>query len=396
MRARVLDPSGLVDLREAWEELASRCDPGHAFSHPEWLRFLAARHHQPGEIRLVVLESDGKLQAIAPLTLKSRKRHLVSFRTARFLASWPMHFSAPLAARPEFLAPLFQAVFEHLRFDVLLLEPLDEGTAHALCEALADQRPLRRLSPSHAHAMELDLTQDPAQLHARLAGHLRAGLSRKRRRLEAEGELRTVRWSGHDERGADHLNALLQAMHTVYQASWQGAENPAVRSWVGQPSLGVAMGEAAEQLARIGELDLTVQYLGDRPIAYVFCQARGTRMELHMTGFDQAYRDFSPGLLLLWECCLAARAAGRARLDLKGFLGEDEPYKLHLGAVPGPGLALECCSGTWKGRLLQAAARLPTRRPPPQVPWRARTLKGRLAPPLPTTPAAQRIEEGVA
>jgi hypothetical protein len=82
--------------------------------------------------------------------------------------------------------------------------------------------------------------------------------------------------------------------------------------------------EFIDNLIRRAENDLIRGYIlydKDHPIAFAYCSGRGTRITYHMTGYDPAYADFSPGRVLLY--CLLERLYAERSFELFDFdIGE--------------------------------------------------------------------------
>ncbi len=75
--------------------------------------------------------------------------------------------------------------------------------------------------------------------------------------------------------------------------------------------------EFLREIEMLADKDLIRGYLlfdGNNPIAYGYCQAQGSILVYIHTGYDPQYREWSPGIVLLYHMLKSAFAEGRFRL----------------------------------------------------------------------------------
>jgi CelD/BcsL family acetyltransferase involved in cellulose biosynthesis len=90
---------------------------------------------------------------------------------------------------------------------------------------------------------------------------------------------------------------------------------------------------AAPPLIASGRLWLTTLYVQGAPAACTLQFPHSTGPMLYNCGYDDAHREWSPGVVLTAQIIRDAIEAGNGTFDL---LRGQEPYKYRLGAVDRP------------------------------------------------------------
>lgn len=75
--------------------------------------------------------------------------------------------------------------------------------------------------------------------------------------------------------------------------------------------------EHQQEIERLAEEDMVrgyVLFFGEQPIAYGYCSAQRNVLLYHHTGYDPAYREWSPGIVLLHEMFARLHAEGRFKM----------------------------------------------------------------------------------
>lgn len=172
---------------------------------------------------------------------------------------------------------------------------------------------------------------------------LRSDLRRQRRRLEDEGDVSidvTV--------GMDGLDDRLAECFRMEASGWKGRRGTAIES---DPRTRAFYTRIAHWLADQGSLELCILRLDGRAIAFEF-NIRGTEVYYGFkSGYDDAFRRFGPGKLLLVEMI-----RGAFDRDLRyDFLGDADEYKLRWCDATEPRLRVVSFAPTMSGRLERAA-----------------------------------------
>jgi CelD/BcsL family acetyltransferase involved in cellulose biosynthesis len=152
----------------------------------------------------------------------------------------------------------------------------------------------------------VDLAGGEAAWRAGLSGQVRSTMKRKAKKLAAAngGVLDVRRFRSAADMAAFHPLARAVAA-TTYQEKLLGSALPADAAFVQRM---VAL--AGEDRARAWLL-----YLGDAPIAYLWCAGQGSALRYDYVGHDPAHQALSPGAVLM-EAALGDLFADRfARFD---------------------------------------------------------------------------------
>jgi hypothetical protein len=184
---------------------------------------------------------------------------------------------------------------------------------HALVECLAEK---------FARAGWITRTQSMPYPYLTLSGDLvrksmREDLRRARRRAAKRGELRVETLALKDN------EQLLQKLRTAFRieaSGWKGRNGTAILS---NPRRERFFRRYACWAQQEGVLRLIFQYIDDEPVAVQYAIESAGAFWLLNVGFDEAYRECSPGNLLLEESIRNAARGGLARYN---FLGKEEGW----------------------------------------------------------------------
>jgi CelD/BcsL family acetyltransferase involved in cellulose biosynthesis len=155
-----------------------------------------------------------------------------------------------------------------------------------------------------------------------LGGRKLRSLRRHRRRLERLGSL-TV----DVQDGRARLEELLADGWRIECSGWKGQSGTAVAS---RADTRAFYGAVARWAAERGWLRLAFLRLDGQPIAFDLCIEENAVHYVVKTGYDGAWREYGPGLLLRHEMLARAFALGLDRYEL---LGADDPWKARLTAA---------------------------------------------------------------
>lgn len=169
--------------------------------------------------------------------------------------------------------------------------------------------------------------------------HLRHELARKQKRLESEWDAKWVNVA--DAGGAER--AMTDVLR-IERNSWKDREGT---SLVSEPSAAAFYNRMARSCAARGWLRVELLYLDGQPVAHILGAVhRGTYYALK-TSYDEAYRAWSPGIVLFRHAIRKAFEDGLGTFD---FLGADSRWKselandarLHVDACVFAGSAWRC------------------------------------------------------
>jgi hypothetical protein len=150
---------------------------------------------------------------------------------------------------------------------------------------------------------------------ASLKGDHRRNRRKQLRQLEQQGATELV---VHTPTVAAEVNDLVRIGFEVEDRSWKGAAGSSV---LRQPGLLQYFQLEARQLADWGQLELCFLLHAGQPIAFIYgWSAKGVRYTPKL-GYDEAFKPFGPGHLLMLKHLERLHADGTARLvDFNGPL----------------------------------------------------------------------------
>ena len=306
----------LETLREGWSGLCDRSPRATPFQRPEWL-IPWWRAFPPGEPWVLAVRNEGGLAALAPLLLYIKDGE----RTVAFCGGGVSDYldvvSDPAEEDEAVAALLGHLATRRDRWEAADLEPVP------------GESPLLRVPPPDGLQARteprdvcpvLDLPGRLDDLHGVVPTRQLSNLRKYRRKAEELGELRleTV-----ETRSWEELLEILVGFHV------------ARRSETGQPGL-LGAGDlrafhrqvAAGFHAR-GALGLYALCLDDRPLAALYGLWEKETFYFYMQGFDSAWAELSPGVMVVGGVIEDVIRRGARRLD---FLRGREPYKYWWGA----------------------------------------------------------------
>ena len=286
-------------IRPDWEELALRTGAS-PFLYPKWIEAWWNAFGS-GRLEIVSVRRDGRLVGLVPVA--RRRGALVS------PTNWHTPEFGLLAeddeAKQELAAKLI--ALGSARLDLSFLT--DGSGLEACLEAGRKQnlisivRPVQRSPYAEVEGSIDDYLQqvNRAQL---------SDVRRRRRRLEETGQLE---FSFED--GRSRLSELLAEAFRVEASGWKGQAGVAITS---DPGTATFYTEVAEWAAAGGMLRLAFLRLDGVAIAAQFQLNQGSTLWGLKTGYDEAYRRFAPGLVLLHESFLHYFDKGVRRYELLG------------------------------------------------------------------------------
>lgn len=332
-------------LRKEWDEaLEAGPDPAPALQHDVlcmWLENFAA-----GQEPLAFLaRREGRIAAALGLTIGPGVVDGIPVTLARSWANAHSTRGGPLLGSDgiEALPGLVRRIRE-ADWDVLHLRdvPREGDVLDTLTQCLRAQGFLVGFD----HPMDSPYIPLPASfddLFQRLDRHFRQNLRRRRRRLAEHGEL------GFEVvTGGDDLDAALEDALVIEAAGWKGHGGTAIRSRPDQVGFYSAW---VRLLARDRRLRLCFLTVGGRRIAFHLGFVSRRRYWLPKCGFDESFRECSPGQLLMED---VLRRCMEERLEGFEFLGHAMPWKHDWTPLVHPHANLWAFRTTARGRAAHA------------------------------------------
>lgn len=295
-------------MSEDWDALADRTQ-APPFLRPGWLDAWWTSFGA-GSLELLEERTDGRLVAVMPLVrARGRFSSPTNWHTPEFgMLAEGDDERARLAGRLVDLDP---------RAISLSFVPRHGRGLEELRRVLRGHRYSERLV-SLSQTPIVDLEQGLDHFLRTLPSKSLAGtLKRRRRRIERHGSLSLA-----VEDGRTRLAELLEEGFAVEASGWKRREGTAIAS---HPSTRAYYTDVAAHASAKGALRLFYLRLDDRLIGFQYAVVSHDTLYCVKAGYDEAYRAYGPGKLLMYDVIAWAAANGFRRCDLGG---SEDPYKL--------------------------------------------------------------------
>jgi len=277
------------DWDDLWRRSGVELPTKRAALMVQWIERFAAQ----APFRALVVEEDGRWLAALPLI--GRRLGPVMHVGTLPVNSWSSGGDLLLDAacdQPRVLACLLEGVrrlpWPLLWFDTVEIEEPRWTAFRAACERHA-------LPVSHHVQLEMglvDIGDDWDEYRERWSKSLRQNMRRLFRKAQGQGSLRLEVL---DRLSPAEVEPQLVRGLEVEDRSWKG---PAGTSVLRSPGMRDFFVGQARQLAEWNQLQLAFLLLNEWPIAFEYGYCAGGVHFAHKTGYDEAYRDLSPGRLL--------------------------------------------------------------------------------------------------
>lgn len=311
----------LIDkMADEWRVLCSECADHQPFYRPEWIRAYLRAFAPKAKLRLIIARSNGKLQLVLPLVEETGTFNKVPIRKLRApVNKYAGRFDCVYGARTD-KNVASQVVWRFLRqssgWDVLQFRDALYGSMVSGLAAAAKKDGFGTIEYEDNPTPIVLVSSDP-QLRKQLPvnARLRRELRSIRRHLTERGTTLKLRRL---------QNADPEALEKFYQleaSGWKGREHSAilfenVRSF---------FDEIAEAAARFGYFTLYLLELNGKIVAGHFGLTVSDRYYSLIVAYDEDYREYSPGHLLIDEIIDDCAARGIVTYHT---MGQNQEWKM--------------------------------------------------------------------
>jgi CelD/BcsL family acetyltransferase involved in cellulose biosynthesis len=302
LTVEVASGARLAGLQSDWEDLLARADVANAFMNPALIRLASQFYPRCSCFALLAWLKETSRPRLVGVWAFARGRA----RQSVILTGSPMphaYLSDPVIDR-TCLDSVLEAMLAHISGDATLpkivsLETMgtDTATMAALSRVLAARgRPSRIFAAWSRPKLASDL--DGASYMGRaLSSSSRKKLRQHRRRL-ADGGL--LEFSIISE--AEEVRQAFEDFLTLEAAGWKGRRRTALLSRTSDANFARGMIGA---LAAEGHAYIYALTLDAKPVSMQIVLRAGSTVFTWKTAYDERFRDFSPGMLLLEDCTAA-------------------------------------------------------------------------------------------
>ena len=311
----------LDELSEEWRELCEEGPCDEPFCRPEWASAYLRAFAPWARVVLVSARVDGRLQAVLPLMEESG--WLCGLPVKKLRAPANVHsvrFDVVRGGGAEGEAAAL-AVWRKLRdlpgWDMIELPCTVEGGAHELLlrAAQRDGFPAESVLVWRSIYVPLAGAQgDGRPWTPGRKAEFRAKLSRRRGQLEQAGPLV-------QRRNAEADPEALRAFFALEASGWKGRRGSAIAC---QLQLEQFYTEIARAAARYGYFSLDALESGGELVSAHFGLRYRGRYFLPKAAYNENYRRFGPGLLLVEAILRECQSRGMREFDFTGPWAQDE------------------------------------------------------------------------
>ena len=307
-----------------WRQLCDESGDEEVFYRPEWALAYLLGFEPTADVIIISAWAGERLRGILPLV---RRRIVVAgFPVVKLALPANVHsLRASLTICPgeegeAALKALWQAVKNLPGWDTLDVANVVEGSGLDRLLALAQTDGYRTARKRTYQTLYLPISASTLDKSARppwLAGtrpKFRSHLRRARRQLEEQGTLEVKHYSVADPEA-------LEKFYALEASGWKGAEGTAIKCGPHTRQFYDAVAQAA---ARDGYLSLDFLELNGKPIAGHFGFNLRGRYFLAKAGYDEAFRRYGPGQLLVNEILGQTLERGLREFDFVGPATWDE------------------------------------------------------------------------
>lgn len=306
-------------LEQEWRSIVGSGTAAVPFLQPEWVGATASSFWPKHSPLLITTRREGRLASVLPLVRSTRLMSRLPAKTLRGITS-PHACRSDLITAAADRQPAAAATWESLKDDrwwsALVLDDVTEGAAfHEVMElAKRDGFPTLRWRTRLSPYLDLPPGADPFATCPKRYRSFRNRLKGKLDKLRAHGTVEFVTEN-------NPPNKAIKSFFTLESSGWKGAQRSAIAH---HPAALHFYEMATAEAARHGYLKVLSLVLDGRPIA--------TQLGLFMSGiyytpkvaYDERFRDFSPGHLLMQYAIQDITRLGATRFE---FLGPNALWK---------------------------------------------------------------------
>jgi len=293
--------AALEAIVPAWDDLAAHALEQNPFYEPWFM--LPALAASGGDEALVCVEvwRDGRLDGLFPFVREPRFKGL----PISALRSWShnSHMLCTPLVRAGVQTECIQALIRWLREEgagaaavELRYLPGDGALVGALAEVARGDAALVIATEHSARALLRKDMDAERYLTSALSSQARKDMRRKERRLKERGELRRVAL-----RPGEDAGRWIAEFLALEASGWKGRQGSALACTPGNHTFAKVMLTEAH---RRGRLQLIGIDCGGRPVARCCNLLAGEGAYAYRTAYDEAYAEFSPGVMAEIESIL--------------------------------------------------------------------------------------------
>jgi CelD/BcsL family acetyltransferase involved in cellulose biosynthesis len=296
----IADAAQLADVQTHWDDLLARADAPNVFMHPAVLR--AAAEAEPGTQHRALLAwktAGGRRQLLGLWAFavgRARKSGL-PIRVLSAPSHVHGHLATPVIDRDcldETLDAMLDCIADAPRLPkIVAIDPMGTGgpTYDALLHVLARRGSAPRIFEQSRRPKLVSEFDGKTYLEKALSSSTRKKLRQHRRKLSEKGAVTSVVATK-----PEAVRGALDDFLTMEASGWKGRQGTAL---LNNQTDAAFMRGAVGALADAGRASVHSLCVDGKPISMQIVARAGAAAFTWKTTYDEAYQDFSPGMLLL-------------------------------------------------------------------------------------------------
>ena len=298
----------LLQFQAEWEELYRRSMDATPFLSFDWVSTVIRYLCNDASLRIAVIRYQQEVITIVPFEIKRKKVGPFSLQVLYFFYDeWPLQNSAVFNSRGCTIMP---SAVQELIFFLFKTEP--EIQFAILTRVPANSQFWEpHVNPSHSisrfqtaklkigQTVIISLPASMDEYRRQLSRAHKKTVSRHLNAMEGDFDLNFVRLGLDPSEDYGKVNNLIHDALEVSRKSWQGASIKGRA--ISDPDTQTFFREVSLKLAQKGMLDLSVLYANRQPVSFIWGTARWPYSTIIKLGFDQAYKQYSPGTVHLFK-----------------------------------------------------------------------------------------------
>ncbi|MEO8288315.1 MAG: GNAT family N-acetyltransferase [Chloroflexota bacterium] len=313
----VTDRTAFMRIQPEWDALVQRtCD--QPFYRHGFIRVWLDNFAPSVELR-VLLARDEEGNLVGALPLMAERGSMYGAPVRRLVAAANDHscrFDMIAWDSKAVGAAFFSRLVADTSWDVLCIRDVpEEGNARQLYEA-AQAAGFPCGAWESLRSPYIALPGSPEAYESRLSAKHKSNLRRRRKNLSTQGRV-----SVEQVTGSVDLSAKLEEGFALEASGWKGRKGTAISQ---EAATWGFYSELARNESYRGALSLYFLRLDGKPLAFQYGLLDGGAFYLLKPSYDEAYKEYSPGHLLMQDVVRDCIAREMLEFD---FLGPDMPWK---------------------------------------------------------------------
>lgn len=319
-------PADLESIKQEWETFYASTDASPYLSY-EWISTAAEYFNRDDTWLFAVVTRQNEIIAIVPLQIVKEKLFFLHLPVLRFaLDGWSLQNGAILPDHQPLL-PVLQAVIRDLamqkyRWLYSCLAKIPKDRWADVPESTSAKPCLHLVSIPVSGSVVITVPKTWEEYKKSLSAAHKKNLSRRLNAIERAGTVRFARLEPGSEAPSHQVARLLQDAKKVAVNSWQ---HRSPTGWaISDEGSGDFFIKVSDRLWAKGMLDISVLYLNEEPISFIWGAARAPYTSINKLGFDHAFAKLSPGFVHL---ALYIKDSIEKRIECIDFGHEYQDYK---------------------------------------------------------------------